>query len=176
MLSAPSSTAPAASSRSISVASRTAGARLRLIFDPARVASPAISNRFFTAKGTPARGPTFRPAAIAASTAPAFARARSAVTSVKELRMVSCCLIRASADSTISSADTLRPATAPAIAAAEVGACARPVAKSGCKDTGRLGFVGQRELVHQPRESERYLKIRSHGRFPGRIDRQAQDL
>ena len=37
MLSAPTSTAPAASMRSISVASRVAGARSRLIFEPARV-------------------------------------------------------------------------------------------------------------------------------------------
>ena len=37
MLSAPTSTAPAASMRSISVASRDDGARSRLIFDPARV-------------------------------------------------------------------------------------------------------------------------------------------
>ena len=62
------------------------GGRSRLIFDPARVGRPCTSNRFFTAKGTPASGPGFFPAAIAASTARALARARSAVTSVKEFR------------------------------------------------------------------------------------------
>ena len=41
MLSAPTRTAPAASMRSISVASRVAAGRSRLIFDPARVDSPA---------------------------------------------------------------------------------------------------------------------------------------
>ena len=64
MLSAPTSTAPAASSRSISVASRVTARRSRLIFEPARVVRPLTSNRFFTANGTPASGPTFLPAAI----------------------------------------------------------------------------------------------------------------
>ena len=42
--------------RSISVASRPAGGASRLIFEPASVGSPAISNRFLTANGTPASG------------------------------------------------------------------------------------------------------------------------
>ena len=56
MLSAPTRTAPAASRRSISVASRAAGGASRLIFEPASVGNPAMSNRFFTANGTPASG------------------------------------------------------------------------------------------------------------------------
>ena len=99
MLSAPTSTAPAASIRSINVASRGDGARSRLIFDPARVGRPCTSNRFFTANGTPASGPASCPAATAASTARALARARSAVTSVNEFRTGSCLAIRASAAS-----------------------------------------------------------------------------
>ena len=82
MLSVPSSTAPAAVIRRTSTASAVAGARSRLIRDPARVGRPATSKRFLTANGTPASGPTGRPAATAASTAAASASARSAVTSV----------------------------------------------------------------------------------------------
>ena len=69
MLSAPTSTAPAASSRAISVASAVAGGRSRLILEPASVARPATSNRFLTANGTPASGPSVRPAARSASMA-----------------------------------------------------------------------------------------------------------
>src|SRR5579862_159746 len=76
MLSVPTSTAPAASRRSTSVASRDAGGRSRLIFDPASVGSPSTSNRFFTAKGTPASGP----AAV-----PALRSARCSSTAVKAL-------------------------------------------------------------------------------------------
>jgi hypothetical protein len=49
MLSAPTSTAPAASSLRIAAASALAGVRPRLIFDPASVGSPAMSHRFLTA-------------------------------------------------------------------------------------------------------------------------------
>ena len=45
---------------------RCAGGRSRLIFEPARVGSPFTSNRFFTANGAPASGPSGSP----------FARAR----------------------------------------------------------------------------------------------------
>ena len=64
------------------VASLAAGGRSRLIFDPARVGSPATSNRFLTANGAPASGPSGSPFARAASTASAFLSARAAVTSV----------------------------------------------------------------------------------------------
>ncbi len=154
MLSAPTSTAPATSIRSIKVASRFAGARSRLIFDPARVERPCTSNRFFTAKGTPASGPTFLPAAIAASIAFALARARSAVTSVNELRMVSRCLMRASAASVTSSADILRPLTALAMSEADGPPEASLMVGSGRKDAGWLGFVGQREFIHHSRQPQ----------------------
>ena len=50
--------------------------------DPASVAIPFTSKRFFTENGTPAREPGFSPAAIAASMRSALARARSAATCV----------------------------------------------------------------------------------------------
>src|ERR1700730_8723086 len=159
MLSAPTRTAPAASIRSISVASRGDGFRSRLIFDPARVGRPCTSTRFLTANGTPASGPAFFPAAIAASISSALARARLPVTSVKEFRAESCLAIRASAASITLAADNFRPATAAAISAAESPSMSALMAKSGCKDTGRLAFVGQREFVDQSRQPQRYLEI-----------------
>src|ERR1700730_1265611 len=174
MLSAPTKTAPAASSRSISVASRGDGLRSRLIFDPARVGRPCTSNRFLTANGTPASGPAFFPAAIAASISRALARARSPVTSVKEFRTGSRLAIRASAASITLTADNFRPATADAISAAESPSMSVVMARSGCEDTGRLDFIWQREFVDQPRQSQRYFEIVLDGRFPGSLDRQAQ--
>src|SRR5579863_318518 len=174
MLSAPTNTAPAASSRSINVASRGAGGKSRLIFDPARVARPCTSNKFFTANGTPASGPGFLPAASAASTAPALARARSAVTSVKELRTESYFAIRESTASVARSAESFPSLTACAVSEAE--SVSRPGAAliSGCKDTGRLGFVGQCKLIHQPRQPHGHFEIGPHRRFPGVLDRQGQ--
>src|ERR1700733_6517585 len=174
MLSAPTSTAPAASIRSIKVASRVDGFKSRLIFDPARVARPCTSNRFLTANGTPASGPTFCPFAMAVSTARALARARSAVTSVKEFRMRSCLAMRASAASVTAIADSLLSATACAISAADNPSELTAVAVSGCKDTGRLGFVGQREFIDQPRQPQRYLEVGAHCRPPAILDRQGQ--
>src|SRR3984957_9446386 len=174
MLSAPTRTAPAASIRSISVASRGDGLLSRLIFDPARVASPCTSNRFLTANGTPASGPGFFPAVTAASIACAFERARSAVTSVKALRMGLCFAIRASAASVTASADSLRPATAEAISAADSPSLLSVMAGSGCKATGRLGFIWQREFIDQPRQSQRDLEIGPHRRLPGIHDRQRE--
>src|SRR5262245_17613281 len=161
MFSAPTSTAPAASIRSISVASRGAGGRSRLIFEPARVEIPFTSNRFFTAKGTPASGPGLLPAATSASTCRALARARSAVTSVKELRTPSCCAMRASADSVASSADILREATALAISEADSGMTA-----SGGEDIGRLALVGQWKLVDEARHAERNFQVEPYRRTP----------
>src|SRR5262249_31897389 len=173
MLSAPTSTAPAASMRSISVASREAGGRSRLIFDPARVEIPFTSNRFFTAKGTPASGPALLPASIAASISRALARARSAVTSVKELSTESCCLIRASTVSVTSSADSLPEVTALAISEADGRAL---MTTSGGEDAGRLGLVRQRELVDELCKPQRHFKVGAHGRLPGLLDRQVQRL
>src|SRR5829696_2554187 len=174
MLSAPTKTAPCASIRSISVASRDDGARSRLIFEPARVERPFTSNRFLTANGTPASGPTFWPAAMAASTALAFARARSAVMSVNEFSTESCLAIRANAASVASSADSLRSATACAICWADSPSVFTVMALSRGVDTGRLGFVRQREFIDQPRQPQRYLEVRPHGRPPGFLDRQRQ--
>src|SRR3981081_2040363 len=176
MLSAPTSTAPAASSRSIKVASRGDGLRSRLIFDPARVGRPWTANRFLTANGTPARGPGFLPAAIAASMLRAFARARAAVTSVKEFRTESCLAIRASAASVTLRAEILRPATACAISAAVSPSLSAVMASAGCNDTGRLGFVRQREFIDQPRQPQRHLEIGLDGRPPGIVDRQRQTV
>ena len=122
MLSAPTSTAPAASSRSISGESCSAEARSRLIFEPARVGRPFTSNRFFTANGTPASGPTARPAARAASISRAFARARSAVTAVNALSCLSRASISASAASVTASAVVCPVMTASAMAAPETQA------------------------------------------------------
>src|SRR5882672_1819248 len=85
MLSAPTSTAPAARMRATSTASAAAGAQSRLIFEPASVRSPATSKRFLTAYGTPASAGKGRPCARASSIAAASASARSAVISVKLL-------------------------------------------------------------------------------------------
>src|ERR1700676_4059882 len=174
MLSAPTSTAPAASIRSISVASRGDGFNSRLIFDPARVDSPCTSNRFFAANGTPASGPAFFPAATAASIARALARARSAVTSVKEFRIPSCLAIRANAASVTATADVLRPATACAISEADSPRSSTVMVRSGCKDTGRLCFVGQRKFIDQPRQPQRDLQIGFDRRLPGIVDRQSE--
>ena len=176
MLSAPTRTAPAASSRSISVASRDDGGRSRLIFEPARVERPFTSNRFFTAKGTPASGPALLPEAIIASTARALARARSAVTSVKELRTELCFAIRASAASVASSAEIFRLATACAISVADSLSELAVMAISGAVDTGRLGFVRQREFIDQPRQAQRHLKIGFHRGPPALLDRQRKRL
>src|SRR6266481_7889735 len=176
MLSAPTSTAPAASIRAIRVASRDAGGRSRLIFEPARVARPSMSNRFFTAKGTPASGPTLWPAAIAASIAFALVRARPAVTSVNELNTVSRCSMRANAASVTSSADILRPLTALAISEAKGPPEASLMAASCGEDTGRLGVVGQREFIDHPRQPQRNLEVRPHRGPPGVFDRQREGL
>src|SRR5712672_2561616 len=176
MLSAPISIAPAPSSRSISVASRDAGASSRLIFDPARVARPLTSNRFFTAKGTPASGPASLPEATRASTAFALARARSAVTSVNAFRTGLCLLIRASAVSVTESADILRLATACAIAAADSPSALAVIAISGAIDTGRLGFIWELELIHQRRQPRRHFEVGTHRRPPAFLDRQRQGL
>src|SRR3977135_4294672 len=172
MLSAPTSTAPARSLRWHNVASRAAGLRSRLIFDPARVGRPCTSNRFLTANGTPASGPGFCPAAIATSIACALARARSAVTSVKEFKTGSCLAIRASAASVTLRADIFRPVTPCALSEADSPSRATVRAISGCEDTGRLGFIRQHEFIHQAREPQRHLEIGLKRRLPGIVDRQ----
>ena len=147
MLSAPTRMAPAASSRSISGWSCAAGARSRLIFEPARVGSPFTSNRFFTANGTPASGPRFCRLARAASIARARFTARSASTSVNELSTGSRAVMRARASSTTVTAETRPFATAVAISPA----VAQPLSNSALsfEDRRGLGIVRQLLLSHQ---------------------------
>ena len=80
--SVPSSTAPAASRRRITVAVWVAMARERIGM-PAVLATPAMSKRSFTAIGTPCIGPSRMPLASASSARRAMSSARSAVTVTK---------------------------------------------------------------------------------------------
>src|SRR6266566_775773 len=120
MLSAPTSTAPAARSRATAAASRVAGGWPALIFEPARVASPATSKRFLAANGTPASGPGSSPAARRRSIASASARARSPSTAVKALSAALRRAIRSSAPATTSRARVLPARTDAAIDRADV--------------------------------------------------------
>src|SRR5260370_38910278 len=148
MLRAPTRIAPAISSWRTSAPSRLALGPSRLIFDPARVGRPAISNRFLTANGTPTSGPRWRPASISA----ARFLARSATRSVKALTVGSAASMRYSAASTTALAVAFWPATARAISAAvaafDVGSFMsgdRPWAEDRC----RWQLVA--ELERQPR-------------------------
>ena len=114
MLRPPTRIAPAASSLRISEPSRVAIGPSLLIFDPARVGWPLMSNRFLTANGTPSIGPRCRPRSIST----ARMRARSAMTSVKALMVGSAAAMRARVASITASALTLPDITAPAISVA----------------------------------------------------------
>src|SRR5471032_2791896 len=114
MLRPPIRIAPAASSLRISAPSRLAAGPSALIFEPARVGRPAMSNRFFTANGTPLIGPMCWPASISA----ARFLARSATMSVKALTIGSAALMRARAASTTALAFALPVLMARAISAA----------------------------------------------------------
>src|SRR5690348_13005143 len=103
----------------------------------------------------------------------ALARARSAVTLVKELSVVSWRAMRANAASTASGAGSRRAEPACAISPADCAPSAAMPA-SGAEDIGRLGFVRQRELVHHPGEPERDLEVRADRRAPGLLDRKPQ--
>ena len=167
--------APAASSRSISAASRVAGGRSRLILEPASVGRPATSNRFLTANGTPASGP--KPFAARARVIDASARAPSArcsVTAVKELSSGSRSRMRASVASTMLCALARPEVTAAAMSAAESqGKIARP-AVSSMEDRRGLGIVGQRKFVDQRRMAQDQLQIEFDAGVPGRIERQPE--
>ena len=177
MLSAPTSTAPAASIRSIRVASRGDGCRSRLIFDPARVESPCTSNRFFTANGTPASGPGFLPAAMAASIGSrlgAGAIGGDVGEGIQD-RIVFCDPRQRG----FGDAERRHPVAGDAPARFPRPTARRDLplmAISGCKDTGRLGFVGQREFIDQPRQPQRHFEIGLDRRSPGVVDRQRQRL
>ena len=79
MLVLPRMTAPAASSRSITVASYGGTNRSR-IFEPHVVRTPFVHSTSFTAVGTPSIGPFGRPVRHRSSAAEAAASARSRVT------------------------------------------------------------------------------------------------
>ena len=99
MLSAPTSTAPAASIRSISVASRAAGGKIAVDLRAGAGRKPFDVEQVLHREGHAGQRADGLAGGDAASIARALARARSAVTSVKELRIRSCCLMRASAAS-----------------------------------------------------------------------------
>src|SRR5262249_4625772 len=50
------------------------------------------------------------------------------------------------------------------------------MARSGDKDAGRLGLVGQRKLVDEFPQPQRHLQVRANGRFPSVLDSQRQRL
>src|SRR5580693_3927967 len=175
MLSAPMRMAPAASSRWISVASSAAGGKSRLIFEPASVRRPAMSNRFLTAKGTPASGPSGLPAARASSSDRARATARCSLTSVKELSSGSNSRMRAMVASTTLAALARPLATAAAISAA-VFHINFDAAVSSMKHRRRLGIVGQGKFVDQRSDAQDQLQIKFDAAVPGRLDSDAESL
>src|ERR1700761_4727800 len=158
MLSAPTSTAPAASSRSIRAASRLAGGASRLILDPASVDKPATSNRFFTANGTPASGPKTSPRAHARSRACARSRARRSVMAVKALRAALSLRMRMIAASTTLAALARPDATAAAMSVAALHVKSG-VTASCMKDGPGFGIVGKRKFVDQSREPQDETEI-----------------
>src|SRR6516162_7117553 len=175
MLSAPTRIAPAASRRSISVASRAAGGKSRFIFEPASVGRPPTSNRFFTANGTPASGGTLRPRARASSSAWARNRARSSVSAVNELIRGSRARTRANAASTMLTALARPAAKAAAISPAVIQAKSNAVVSS-TEHRGRLALVRKRKAVDQRRMLEQKLQIESDAGVPRRLHRQRQRL
>src|SRR5271169_1559915 len=171
MFSAPIRMAPAASSRSINAASRVAGGLSRLIFEPATVGTPATSNRFFTANGTPASGPAGSPRARVASIAWARSSARCSVIAVKELSTGSRSRMRASAASTTDTALARQDDTAAAMSAAPMKSKSL-AGVSSMEDRRRLGLVGQREFLDQGRVAQDQPQIEFDVFLPGRVDRQ----
>ena len=129
---------------------RRPAARSRLILEPARVGRPATSNRFLTANGTPASGPSGWPAARAASIAARAWRARArAVTAVKALSAGSRVAMRASAAST-----TARALALPAVDGVRRSRCGRPVSPSRCPSASGLetgaGSASSGKLATRP--------------------------
>src|SRR3989442_16016665 len=96
--------------------------------------------------------------------------------SVKEFSTGSCLAIRAKVTSVASSAESLRSVTACAICWADSPSVFTVMATSRGVDTGRLGFIRQREFIDQPRQPQRHFEVRPHGRPPGILDRQRQRL
>src|SRR5258705_9086752 len=171
MLSVPTRMAPACSSRLISVASCVAGARSRLIFEPARVARPLTSNRFLTPKGTPASGPRGSLASRAASMAAAFLRAGLASTVVKALRPGLCRAIRSSVTSR-----TSRARCPFLMAAAIAQALDQSMRASGPKHRCGLGVVRQLGLRHLRAVKQDDSQVLTHSRQPGGLDLEIERL
>src|SRR5262249_41794621 len=147
MLSAPTSTAPVDSSRAISVASRLAGARSRLIFEPASVGSPAMSNKFLTANGTPASAPTNRPP---------FARSASSAAALRGALL---------GDGGERKRQRQSRSRAPKRCPLE-----RALGQLGREDGRQLGVVRQREIREQGRERERHFEIGFDRALPCRLE------
>src|SRR4029077_3461889 len=175
MLSAPTRMAPAASRRSISVASRAAGGKSRFIFEPATAGKPAMSNRFFTANGTPASGGNGSPRARASSSARARKRARSSVSAVNELIRGSRARMRANAASTMLAALARPDAKAAAMSPAVIQAKSNAVVSS-TEHRGRLALVRKREAVDERRMLQQELQVEGDAGVPGRLDGQRERL
>src|SRR5262249_27166033 len=135
--------------------------------------SPAMSNKFLTANGTPASAPSRRPRARSASSAAALVSARSSVTAVNALSTRSCFAIRSSAARTTATALTrpLQTAAAISLAYAQAGVItSAPLDRLGRKDRRRLGVVRQREIRKQGRERERHFEIGFDRALPCRLE------
>ena len=139
--------------------SSVAGGRSRLMNEPARVGRPATSNRFFTAKGTPASGPVGLVAARA--------RARSATMSVKALSVPSWRAMRSSAACTVAVA-VVRPVVTSAAMAAAVGQVMRGI--PGWIQKVWQGWVGQRGGL-----GEDGAQVEGDAGLPRRVDGQAHE-
>ena len=116
----PTTTQPAARSRSTSGESLAAGSPSAYAAEPFVVTKPAASSRSLTASGTPASAPTSSPPAMRASIASASASADSPSTATKAPISASYRSIRSRAACTISRADMARAATCWAISATVV--------------------------------------------------------
>src|SRR5207237_1187160 len=152
--------------------SLAAGGWARLILEPARVGMPATSNRFFTANGTPASGPSGLRASRALSIACARSSARSLVTAVNELRTGSRSVMRASAASITAAAGTRPAVTAAAISPAEAQAVS--IAGSGLVDRCGLGIVRQFPPADQRGKLHCDFEVGAHGWLPLRFERKAK--
>src|SRR5471030_909853 len=160
MLRPPTRIAPAASSLRTSAPSRRALGPSRLIFEPARVGRPSMSNRFLTANGTPDSGPRCWPASIWM----ARRRARSATISVKALTVGSAAAMRLSVASMTALAFTLPLDTERAISAA-VACFERISVMAGCSrtiDRQRRQFLVELDRQQGLHDRERPFDVQDH--------------
>src|SRR5439155_10360284 len=141
--------------------------------DPASVVTPATSNRFFTANGTPASGPAGPPPAITRSIRSASPSARSPRTAVKQLSSASRLPMRSSAAATTARAETRRVATAPAISRAEASS-SRTLIGSWPEDRRGLGVGWQGKLREQPRRGEETGENLGHNGAALGLDRESE--